>query len=118
LLETFRKGLSVQSAGPASQQGRQARKLTFQNKPPALGEPVPSSKSGWRDSIKVISLKGQAILDEATGVALEASFRGKFSFSSNGQTYVAALTASHSVTRADSEHLLTAPPSNMKAPSK
>lgn len=91
-------GLEVSDKGPETVAGRAGHRLEVKLSPsprPAAREAL--SQRAWRDTIALVGIGGEVVLDDELGVALRAAVAGELTFERDGKRLTMALTVKQQV---------------------
>ncbi len=109
-LELLAKQLEVRDGGAASEGGRAVHKVTLALAPqPLSSSPETLEQRKWRDSIKVASLEGSALIDVETGAVLQLAFHGGISFVRDARQFTMELQAERTIGELGHSRAIAAP---------
>jgi hypothetical protein len=103
-------GAALTDGGSTNLNGRAGRKIALSLAPKARAhraEDLP--QRAWRQEVSVLSLSGELIVDEATGVLLDGKLEATLRFVKQGHTYDMAITAQHAVSDVGGAITITPP---------
>lgn len=97
-VDLLARGLEVSAKGAETVAGRAGHKLELKLTPsPRPATRATLSQRAWRDSVQVLGVGGELVLDDELGVALRAAVVGEVTFERDGKRLTMAITVKQQV---------------------
>ncbi|MEZ4365803.1 MAG: hypothetical protein R2939_05885 [Kofleriaceae bacterium] len=111
--ELLAPGAALTDGGATTVGGRPAHKVTIAPAAtPRPNPPEPLRQRAWRATRVIEAVEGEVVLDDASGVPLSASLRGRVGFGRDGRAYVMVLEVRHGVDGIGAAPTIAAPPAD------
>ncbi len=112
-LDLLAPGLSITAAGDAAVGGRPGKKFTLtQAASPRPTADEPLSQRAWRKARTVDGVRGEVVVDAATGAVLAATVGGTVHFTRDGRTFAMALDLKQDTSSLGADPAIVAPPAD------
>jgi|JI10StandDraft_1071094.scaffolds.fasta_scaffold05147_4 hypothetical protein len=97
-VDLLARGLEVSAKGAETVAGRAGHKLEVKLAPSPRSLPREAlTQRSWRDSVQVVGIGGEVVLDDELGVALRAAIAGEVTFERDGKRLTMAITVKQQV---------------------
>ena len=97
-VDVLARGLEVSAKGAETVAGRAGQKLELKLAPsPRSAAREALRQRSWRDSVQVVGIGGELVLDDELGVALRAAVTGEVTFERDGKRLTMAITVKQQV---------------------